>query len=340
MLRIVGVRHKLLSCTLGTLRSVGGFSLVRNSYRRRNSLLILCYHGLSLGDEHEWQPSLFMTVQQFRSRLRYLRDAEAAVLPLGQALEMLRQGSLPPRSVVITFDDGFVDFAQNALPALSEFGFPSTLYLTTHYCKYRIPISNLVLDYVLWKSGHAAVELPEYGIDEPMLLGNLQHRREVLQHLRHWMDSKKLDTAGKDEVARQIAKSLGVDYAAIHRRRMVQILSPEEVGKISKAGVDVQLHTHRHRIPLDPALFTKEIEDNRRAILEFTGRMPVHFCYPSGFYSAPFASWLKICGVKSATTCQNGLALRRSDQMKLPRLLDDSNLDDLRFESAVSGLLV
>ena len=52
------------------------------------------------------------------------------------------------------------------------------------------------------------------------------------------------------------------------------LMNPQEISEIAKDGVDVQLHTHRHRTPDDEALFQREIEDNRRGIESLTGRSP------------------------------------------------------------------
>ena len=134
------------------MKSVGAFSRSARSEQRRAKLLILCYHGLSIDDEHKWLPKLFITPQGFRQRLQALRDIRANVLPLGEAIVHLHAGTLPQNSVVITFDDGFYDFLKFGVPLLQEFSMPSTLYLTTHYCDYRLPIVNLALDYILWKS--------------------------------------------------------------------------------------------------------------------------------------------------------------------------------------------
>lgn len=49
-----------------------------------------------------------------------------AALPAGRA-------ALPDRPVLLTFDDGFADFASDALPTLTRFGFPATLYVATAY---------------------------------------------------------------------------------------------------------------------------------------------------------------------------------------------------------------
>jgi hypothetical protein len=154
------LKRSAVTALLSGMRSVGAFSRSSRSEGRRAKLLILCYHGLSIDDEHKWLPKLFMTPQVFRERLQALRDMRANVLPLGQAIAHLHAGTLPPSSVVITFDDGFYDFLRFGVPLLKEFQLPSTLYLTTHYCDYRLPIINLVLDYILWKSEQDSVSLP------------------------------------------------------------------------------------------------------------------------------------------------------------------------------------
>ena len=88
---------------------------------------------------------------------------------------------------------------------------------------------------------------------------------------------------------------------------------------------------------MDHDLFVREIRDNHREIHDMTGTDPVHFCYPSGNYSSKFFPWLGECGVQSATTCERGLAAAEANPMLLPRVLDDSVTDLLRFQSFVSG---
>ncbi len=324
---------------LKTMRNLGAFSFAAESGNRRNSLLILCYHGIALRDEHQCWPSLFITAEQFRERLKALRRFGASVLPLGEALERLKRNSLPPRSVAITFDDGFYDFLSLGVPILSEFRYPCTLYLTTHYCDYRLPIIGLMLHYLLWRSGRPSVRLPQVGIAE-MPIANYHERQEVVTRLLKLADQQRRSTLAKDEMARALAEQFSIDYNEIVESRILQILNPAEVADVANAGVDIQLHTHRHRTPRDQALFMREIEDNRRRILEFTGKAPVHFCYPSGDYAPEFFSWLAECGVESATTCDSGLAGRRSAWMKLPRVLDDCGMNALRFESVLSGVFV
>ncbi len=323
---------------LGALKSAGLFSMAAKSQQRRANLLILCYHGISLRDEHKWHPNLFITPDTFRQRLQCLRDMKAAVLPLGEAITRLHAGTLPPQSVAITFDDGFYDFYRFALPLLSEFGMPATLYLTTYYCDYRLPIVNLALDYVLWKSERTSVALPEFGLPAPQPLGNYAERQAVVWKLMAWAEEQKLTTGEKDGLASTVAGKLGVDYVALATSRMLQIMSPDEARQTAAAGIDLQLHTHRHRTPRDRELFLREIRDNARYIHDLSGLEPAHFCYPSGEYLPEFLPWLTEMNVQSATTCDRGLAKPASNNLLLPRVLDDSSMNLLRFQSFVSGL--
>src|SRR4051812_13208847 len=136
---------------LTSAKSVGVYGLLRNSGWRRQRLLILCYHGISVADEHEWRPPLYMPPDAFAARMETLERKRYHVLPLEEAVERLYAGDLPDRSVALTFDDGGYDFYKSAYPILERFGFPATVYLTTFYCDFNRPIFNLVCSYILWK---------------------------------------------------------------------------------------------------------------------------------------------------------------------------------------------
>src|SRR5216117_1925670 len=69
---------------LAALRGAGIFALVAHSPWRRRRLLILCYHGFSLDDEHQWNPSLYIQPRLFEERLKLLERAN--VLPLTEGL--------------------------------------------------------------------------------------------------------------------------------------------------------------------------------------------------------------------------------------------------------------
>ena len=137
---------------LGASSRLGILDGVRDSKWRQRRLLILCYHSISIDDEHEWSGTYSMSPDVLESRLRMLRDGGYNVLPLDEAIRRLYERTLPPRSVVLTFDDGMYDFHARARPLLQQYGFPATVYLTTFYSEYRKPIFGLFCSYVLWRA--------------------------------------------------------------------------------------------------------------------------------------------------------------------------------------------
>jgi hypothetical protein len=144
--------------------------------------------------------------------------------------------------------------------------------------------------------------------------------------------------AQKNELAARVAGELGVDYAEILRLRMLQLMTPSEVSGIAAGGIDVELHTHRHRTPLEESSFIREIRDNRQWLAAATGTQPAHFCYPSGHHCNEFLPWLRAERVVSAATCDYGLATRTCEPLLLPRLLDSMNVTEVEFEGWLAGL--
>jgi peptidoglycan/xylan/chitin deacetylase (PgdA/CDA1 family) len=330
---------KFKQAALKSLKSAGVSTLVHNSRWRRQRLLILAYHGVALTDEHLFNGSQFISADLFRDRLELLRRSKCAVLPLGEAVERLYRNDLPDRAVTITFDDGLSDFYRRAFPLIREFEVPVTLYLTTFYSHYQRPVFDLMCSYLLWKGEGRALDLKKLtGQNLKTNLQTLDEREDVLGQIHAFARVEKLSADDKDAFAASLAAQLDVDYDALLEQRLMNNLTPDEVGILSAGGIDVQLHTHRHRTPMDRKLFLREIEDNRQSIQGMTGKSPTHFCYPSGVYDQSFLPWLREAGVVSATTCESGFASQSSNQLLLPRFLDNATLSPIEFESWLTGV--
>jgi peptidoglycan/xylan/chitin deacetylase (PgdA/CDA1 family) len=331
--------RKLLRRTLlRTLKNFGAFSLARESGWRRQRLLFLCYHGVSLEDEHQWRPALYISPQQLERRLEILRRGNYAVLPLGEALERLYRNDLPPRTVALTFDDGTYDFYKQAYPRLKQFGFLATVYLTTYYSELQRPVFNLICSYMMWKARDmGSADLADFGSTESVSLNSSESRQDALGQLVRWVEAQDLSGEQKDQVAARLAQKLRIDYQELREKRVLQLMNRQEIQQLAEAGVDFQLHTHRHRTPLDEELFRREIRDNRAYISRAIAGVKQHFCYPSGAYRPEFLPWLASEEIVSATTCDTGLATRQSNPLLLPRLVDTTGRTDLDFESWLSG---
>jgi peptidoglycan/xylan/chitin deacetylase (PgdA/CDA1 family) len=320
-------------------RAAGLFRVVRDSRHRTNQLLILCYHGISIDDEHEWAPGLYMSQDDFAARVEAIRRGRYVVLPLGEAVRRLYDGTLPRRSVAITFDDGNFDFYSRAWPVLDRMGVPATVYLTTYYCENNLPIFPLATSYVMWQRPGSRVDLPVGdGRVLPIDTRSPEARKRSHNALLLHTQNEGLSGLEKDALAARLAELLGADYGRLRRNRMLHIMNPGEARELAAAGVDFQLHTHRHRSPLDQHSYAAEIADNRSRVASYTGQTPTHFCYPSGVCMPEFGPWLATEGVVSATTCEPGMARRDSDPFRLPRLLDHSEMTGVEFEAWLAGI--
>ena len=114
---------------LGIARSLGLFALARRA--TANDLRILCYHGAALDDEEQFHPALFISGATFERRMRHLQQAGYPVLPLDEAIQRLRDGTLPSGATAITIDDGWYGTFRIMQPILRACGFPATLYAAT-----------------------------------------------------------------------------------------------------------------------------------------------------------------------------------------------------------------
>jgi peptidoglycan/xylan/chitin deacetylase (PgdA/CDA1 family) len=270
---------KFKQAALKSLKSAGVSTLVHNSRWRRQRLLILAYHGIALSDEHLFNGSQFISADLFRDRLELIRRSKCAVLPLGEAVARLYANDLPDRAVAITFDDGLSDFYRRAFPLIQEFDVPVTLYLTTFYSYYQRPVFDLMCSYLLWKGRSNVLDLKSLTAQEfKTNLQGLDAREAALGQIHAFAREQKLSADEKDAFAASLANHLDVDYDSLLEQRTMHNLTPEEVGKLAEGGIDIQLHTHRHRTPLDRELFVREVEDNRKSILEMTGKGATHFC--------------------------------------------------------------
>jgi peptidoglycan/xylan/chitin deacetylase (PgdA/CDA1 family) len=326
--------------TLQLLKSAGIFNLVENSRWRKQRLLILCYHGIALEEEHKWIPSLYMHPDLFEQRLDALRAGNYSVLPLAEAIERLYRNDLPPKAVAITFDDGTYDFYALAYPRLKKYGFPATVYQTTFYCDYHLPVFHLICSYMLWKRRDEVVSgIKHPGLPERFDLRSAAGRSAAQQALVSFARKNKLSEEQKDQLAAELAGCLDLDYSEIVRKRILQLMRPSEISELAQKGIDFQLHTHRHRTPVDEALFLREIRDNRNKLAQMIANSAaVHFCYPSGDYHLEFLPWLHQENVVSATTCEAGLASIDDHPLLLPRFVDTSAQSSLQFESWLTGV--
>lgn len=94
---------------------------------------ILMYHSVAPAAPDGFR-RWTVTPEVFTEHVVALQSEGYTGLTMSDALNRIEQGrSMPKRPVLVTFDDGFADFASTAMPILARYDVPATLYVTTGY---------------------------------------------------------------------------------------------------------------------------------------------------------------------------------------------------------------
>jgi peptidoglycan/xylan/chitin deacetylase (PgdA/CDA1 family) len=327
---------KLRLFALYCLRAMGVFALAKHVTRRQ--LRILCYHGFSVGDEHQITPGMFMRAETFERRMRTLRRRRIPVITLEEAVKRLQEGTIGNAETVITLDDGWASNLSVGVPILEKYGYPACIYVSTEHLEAGTEVFNVALYYMIRRSGRQTLTLaglhPQMdgsyaiGADPEAATLSLIHKAEHA-----------LPLAERQRLLRPIALALGLELDEVLRDGRFRLLARVEIQEASRRGLDIQLHTHTHHLPASEfEAMAREVRTNRAMIKELTGLEPRHFCYPSGEYAEQHAEWLKRLGIASATTCDPGLNSTHTSVMLLNRFLDSDSKSNLAFEAEICGV--
>lgn len=318
-------------------RACGLFRVSR--WLLRKQLLILCYHGFEIEDESNFMPGVFMRGSTFQRRMTLLSEQGFAVLSLEKALHHLKQGSLPPNSVVITIDDGFSSVMKIGVPILQALSMPATLYVTTYYAQKGVPIFRLAVQYMFWKTKNDVLSIEDggLGVSGVFDISNPEIRREVCWKVVRYGESLSSEEQ-RQGICELIGRHLNVDYDSIRSSRMFDLMGKDELQAVIDKDIDIQLHTHRHRMPPpSSSAWARELRENKQILESWLNKKCTHFCYPSGEWDHEHLPLLSSFGIQSAATCDKGLNRRDTAELLLYRVLDSETLSDIAFEAEVNG---
>lgn len=237
------------------------------------------------------------------------------VLPLAQAVERLRTKSLATRAAAITFDDGYADNVENALPVLGRYGLNATFFIATVYLNGGRMWNDSIIE--------AVRRAPEPVLDLSSLdLGsypsaNIDQRRGTATALIR--DLKHRPQAERSRLTQEICDIVGTELPASLMMRDEQVL------ELYRAGMGIGAHTATHPIlaRLSAQEARSEIASGREYLATLTGQPVELFAYPNGLprrdYSAEHVKTVRDLGFKAAFSTASGAGSADSDIFQLPR---------------------
>jgi peptidoglycan/xylan/chitin deacetylase (PgdA/CDA1 family) len=312
---LIGAERLIIRPLLqGAIRASGFLVLARQIDVRLNNLRVLVYHRIAEPDAQvRGDPTLISASREvFRVQMRYLvryyRPVSGA-----QVLQACQgKAALPPRAVLVTFDDGYRDFATHAWPVLKEHGVPAVMFIPTAF-----PGSGQAFWWDVLHDAIAGTALPHATLPlvGPTALGTRVERQAATRRLNRRL--RVCPPAQVEQALREIVRTLEV---TVPEQNL--LLSWDDLRALVREGLMVAPHTRHH--PPVPSLRPDDVAvEIRRSCADLRrelGDAPPLFAYPFGLADRALAPVLKAEGIVAAFTMVPGAnALGEADPLFLCR---------------------
>lgn len=280
--------------------------------RSVSRLSILIYHRvLSVRDP------LFpgeVDAAAFEQQMRLVRSS-FNVISLAEAVRAMRKGTLPPRAACVTFDDGYADNAEVALPILRKLGIQASFFVATGFLNGGRMWNDTVIEIVRGAAG-PLLDLEPVGFGRFDIAG-IPQRQQAISTL-----------IGKLKYLPLQERQVQIDAICDHLRPTLPdnlMMSSDQVRELHSAGMEIGGHTVNHPIlaRLDTATARREIAEGKDAIEGIIGAPVRLFAYPNGKpgqdYLAEHVGIVKHLGFDAAVSTAWGAMPSAPDLYQLPR---------------------
>ncbi|WP_229491437.1 polysaccharide deacetylase family protein [Massilia sp. HP4] len=297
---------------LGAALLRGTGALIAATQRQRGLVVVNYHRVLAKPDPMlESEPD----VVAFRWQMALLARC-FNVLPLHDALRALDQGTLPPRAVCITFDDGYRSVHDLALPVLRELGLPATVFVTSGFI--GPDVRNMWNDriiHALHSMPYATLDLEDLGLGV-YSLASMQGRQQTMARIIETV--KYLPPEARHALVERLDRMCGRDQDPL-------MLTPAMLAELDRSGIEIGAHTVSHPIltSLDDQAARFEISEGKKQLEAMLGKQVRLFAYPNGKvgkdYDARHVEMVREAGFTAAFTTAIGAVTRGKDRFQLPR---------------------
>lgn len=283
---------------------------------RKNSpgLSVLIFHRV-LDRFDPMRPSETLD-KEFESVIRFLAE-NFSVRPLVPAISDICRRRSTGHSVAITFDDGYADNLEVAMPILRRYSAPATFFVT----------SGVLGDGMMWNDRiiEAVRNAESAHLDlGPINLGNFDLQTDDMRYaaIRKIIATLKYrDPKERENLVAAIGELSG---GAPAKPLMMNALQLRELAEDPLAEIGGHTVTHPILSNLSASAAMSEIGAGKEAIEEIVGHKLQAFAYPNGVpgkdYSAKHVEMVKACGFSVAVSTSLGGFTVEGDRYQVPRI--------------------
>ena len=324
---MINMKHFFKKLILNCLYRLGVLSFVH--YKNRHKITVLMLHGVMTTHSNvKWNPlrsqlppcELKRTLQSL-SRYYQFINVEECIAMLEGGIPFVDNGLL------ITFDDGYRNNIDYALPICNEFGIKPLMFVATGHVDSGLPFWFDRLDYALQQNMGKPISLEYQGVEYRFDATTQQSLKSSYQKFRD--DCK--DTFTDDIAMNDLFDALSEILELRSGRALRDICLEDEWSSIAswlqlKEAVksdrlDVASHTVNHwRLDsLPEAKLASQLQQSKIRVEEELSTKCNYFCYPNGNYNQLAIQLIKESGYKAAFSTDIGLCESKDDLMTLKR---------------------
>lgn len=258
---------------------------------------------------------------------------------LEDVLASVRGRTLPANPALITFDDGYRDVHDAALPILERHGVRAAFFIATHYVEAR---RVFWWDRISWTLKHAGrrrfiLSYPEpTEIDLERGTGPSERRLARIVKDRYALDLERF--------LRELTDMAAAEWDDGVEARLANqlVMTWDQVRALRRAGMDIGSHTRTHRVmqTLTPEELDQELRGSRRELERQLGEPVVVIAYPVGRSIAgnpAIRGAVVAAGYELGFTYDSGIqSLRSPDPYDMRRLSAEHTMDDARFRALLA----
>jgi peptidoglycan/xylan/chitin deacetylase (PgdA/CDA1 family) len=300
----------------------------------RQNIAILLFHRILPQRNEMWDP---IDPALFKQTLEYVQKY-FHVAPLSEILFNPKPLSGKPLAA-ITFDDGYHDFIDYAIPLLDKHKMKASMYVVSDCIDKNLPTWTYIIDYLFMASKKLTWEnfnFPDLPAEYQVVKWNsaqerINYCKKIKQYLK-WIPATK----------RSIIIDSMLDNFNDIESPSGMMMNWNEVKQVHAAGFEVGSHSVSHSTLAtieDDAVIEFELKESARKIVENTGITPEIFSYPIGNYDERVKKLTKAAGYKAALAVNKKIYNPMVDDIfEIPRI-ELYNENWLKTKMRVNGAI-
>ena len=326
-------RSNVIRAGLGALYVTGAHYLLRPIFSGVGAIFML--HHVRPRRDTVFQPNRHLEVapEFLRAMLSHLRSRDIDIVTMDEVHQRLVERKFSRRFACFTFDDGYRDNRDFALPVMREFDAPFTVYVASDFAEGLGRLWWIALEMVIART--TAIEAGIGGVATRLDASTPAAKQAAFDRLHDWLRA----LPGEHDVRREIAAlcaRYGVDETTISRDLCMSWDELKAFADDPLVAIGAHSVSHCNLAKQTEATASHEMAESRARIENSLQRPVVHLAYPYGDRDAAgpreFAL-ARAAGFKTAVTTRPGMIFPESaDHLTaLPRVSLNGNYQDTRI---------